>query len=162
MIDWNESRDLLWLAVILYGVGLVLGLRLASKTNKLVSSFLPLAIIITGFVAQTQGLALRGQLVKGCPLGNGMERIQFILWSLVLGYLIIRVLFRLNLLGSFAAGVASLGGALSLLILPLTSPIGKRKTTRAFSPTTGSNYTLRWPFSAMESLGSWQRSARCT
>ena len=65
---------------------------------------------------------MRGQLVKGCPLGNGMERIQFILWSLVVGYLIIRVLFRLNLLGSFAAGVASLGGALSLLFPTLDSP----------------------------------------
>ena len=134
MIDWNESRDLLWLAVILYGVGLVLGLRLASKTNKLVSSFLPLAIIITGFVAQTQGLALRGQLVKGCPLGNGMERIQFILWSLVLGYLIIRVLFRLNLLGSFAAGVASLGGALSLLIPSLGVPYWEKKRLRGPFP----------------------------
>ena len=30
-------------------------------------------------------------------------------------------------------------------------------TTQAFSPTTGSNYTLRWPFSAMESLGSGNR-----
>ena len=44
-----------------------------------------------------------------------MERIQFILWSVVVGYLIIRVLFRLNLLGSFAAGLACLGGAASLL-----------------------------------------------
>ena len=120
-MDWNESRDLLWLASILYGVGLISGLRLVSKSNKLVSSILPLAIIIAGFVAQTQGLALRGQLVKGCPLGNGMERIQFIAWSLVLGYLIIRVLFRLNLLGSFAAGVASIGGAISLLIPSLDS-----------------------------------------
>ena len=121
-MDWNESRDLLWLAAILYGIGLVSGLRLVSKTNKLVSSLVPLAIIIAGFVAQTQGLAMRGQLVKGCPLGNGMERIQFILWSLVVGYLIIRLLFRLNLLGSFAAGVASLGGALSLLFPTLDSP----------------------------------------
>lgn len=120
-MDWNESRDLLWLASILYGIGLILGLRLVSKSNKLVSSILPLAIIIAGFVAQTQGLALRGQLVKGCPLGNGMERIQFIAWSLVVGYLIIRVLFRLNLLGSFAAGVASIGGALSLSIPSLDS-----------------------------------------
>ncbi len=120
-MDWNESRDLLWLAAILYGIGLVSGLRLVSKNNKLVSSLVPLAIIIAGFVAQTQGLAMRGQLVKGCPLGNGMERIQFILWSLVVGYLIIRLLFRLNLLGSFAAGVASLGGALSLLIPSLDS-----------------------------------------
>ena len=115
-MDFEESRDLFWMATILYGIGLVSGLALVSKSSKLVSSTAPLLIIIAGFVAQTQGLALRGQLVKGCPLGNGMERIQFILWSLVLGYLIIRVLFRLNLLGSFAAGVASLGGAVSLLI----------------------------------------------
>ena len=120
-MDWNESRDLLWMAAILYGIGLVSGLSLVSKSNKLVSSLVPLAIIIAGFVAQTQGLAIRGQLVKGCPLGNGMDYIQFILWSLVVGYLIIRVLFRLNLLGSFAAGVASLGGAVSLLIPSLDS-----------------------------------------
>ena len=70
---------------------------------------------------------MRGQLVKGCPLGNGMERIQFILWSLVVGYLIIRVLFRLNLLGSFAAGVACLGGALSLLFPTLDSPYWEKE-----------------------------------
>jgi ABC-type uncharacterized transport system permease subunit len=114
-MDWNESRDLFWMATILYGIGLVSGLALVSKSSKFISSTVPLLIIIAGFVAQTQGLALRGQLVKGCPLGNGMERIQFILWSLVLGYLIIRVLFRLNLLGSFSAGLASLGGMASLL-----------------------------------------------
>jgi len=120
-MNFEESRDLFWMATILYGIGLISGLALVSKSSKLVSSNAPLLIIIAGFVAQTQGLALRGQLVKGCPLGNGMERIQFILWSLVLGYLIIRVLFRLNLLGSFAAGVASLGGAVSLLIPSLDS-----------------------------------------
>ena len=120
-MNFEESRDLFWMATILYGIGLISGLALVSKSSKLVSSTAPLLIIIAGFAAQTQGLALRGQLVKGCPLGNGMERIQFILWSLVLGYLIIRVLFRLNLLGSFAAGVASLGGAVSLLIPSLDS-----------------------------------------
>ena len=120
-MNFEESRDLFWMATILYGIGLISGLALVSKASKLVSSTAPLLIIIAGFVAQTQGLALRGQLVKGCPLGNGMERLQFILWSLVLGYLIIRVLFRLNLLGSFAAGVASLGGAVSLLIPSLDS-----------------------------------------
>jgi ABC-type uncharacterized transport system permease subunit len=44
-----------------------------------------------------------------------MERIQFILWSVVTGYLIMRILFRLNLLGSFAAGLAGIGGVISLL-----------------------------------------------
>ena len=83
MIDWNESRDLLWLAVILYGIGLVLGLRLVSKNNKLVSSFLPLAIIITGFVAQTQGLAMGGnwsKVARWATAWNGFNSF-FGLWS---------------------------------------------------------------------------------
>ena len=121
-MDLEESRDLFWLATILYGIGLISGLALVSKSSKLVSSVAPLLIIIAGFLAQTQALALRGQLVKGCPLGNGMERIQFILWSLVLGYLIIRVLFRLNLLGSFSAGLASFGGIASLIFPSFDTP----------------------------------------
>ncbi|MFP6854953.1 MAG: cytochrome c biogenesis protein CcsA [Opitutales bacterium] len=120
-MDLSETRDLFWLAAALYGAGLVSGLTLAAKENKLVSSLAPLALVVAGFIAQTQGLAVRGQLVKGCPLGNGMEMIQFILWSVVVGYLIIRVLFRLNLLGSFAAGLASVGGVISLVIPSLDS-----------------------------------------
>jgi ABC-type uncharacterized transport system permease subunit len=114
-MDLNEARDLLWLAAILYGAALVTGFAFASRVERVLSKWVPFVLILAGFIAQTQALGARGELVKGCPLGNGMERIQFILWSVVLGYLIIRVLFRLNLLGSFAAGLASLGGALSLL-----------------------------------------------
>ncbi len=114
-MDLSEARDLLWLAAILYGVALVTGFALAARAERIRSKWIPFLLIVAGFIAQTQALAVRGELVKGCPLGNGMERIQFILWSVVLGYLIIRVLFRLNLLGSFAAGLASLGGAISLL-----------------------------------------------
>ena len=121
-MDFSEARDTLWLATLLYGAGVVAGISLASRGNKLVSRLLPLFLILGGFIAQTQGLAIRGQLVKGCPLGNGMERIQFMLWSVVLGYLIMRLLLRLNLLGSFCAGLASLGGILSLLSHDLDTP----------------------------------------
>jgi ABC-type uncharacterized transport system permease subunit len=114
-MDLNEARDLLWLAAILYGAALVTGFAFASRVERILSKWIPFILIVAGFIAQTQALGVRGELVKGCPLGNGMELIQFILWSVVLGYLIIRVLFRLNLLGSFAAGLASLGGAFSLL-----------------------------------------------
>jgi len=118
-MDLNEARDLLWLAAILYGVALATGFALASRVGKTLSKWLPFLLIVVGFIAQTQGLGIRGKEVGGCPLGNGLELIQFILWSVVFGYLIIRVLFRLNLLGSFAAGFASIGGALSLLIKSL-------------------------------------------
>lgn len=113
-MDLNEARDLLWLAAILYGAALVAGLALASRVEDILSKWLPFLLIVAGFIAQTQALSVRGAMVKGCPLGNGMELIQFILWSVVLGYLIIRLLFRLNLLGSFAAGLASIGGMFSL------------------------------------------------
>tara|TARA_Y100000589_G_C27095727_1_gene605836 strand:+ start:148 stop:1014 length:867 start_codon:yes stop_codon:yes gene_type:complete len=126
-MDLEQSRDFFWLATILYGIALVSGFALVSKSSKLVSSTAPLIFVITGFLTQTQALALRGQLVKGCPLGNGMERIQFILWSLVLGYLIIRVLFRLNLLGSFSAGLASFGGIASLIFPSFDTPYWERE-----------------------------------
>lgn len=114
-MDFNDARTLLWLASGLYGGALATGFGLASRGARAVSSMAPLVLILLGFVVQTRGLYLRGLDVHGCPLGNNMERIQFILWSVVLGYLIVRLLFRLNLLGSFSAGLASLGGATSLL-----------------------------------------------
>ena len=121
-MDLNDARTLLWLASGLYGGALATGFGLASRGGRAVSSMAPLVLILLGFVAQTRGLYLRGLDVHGCPLGNNMERIQFILWSVVLGYLIVRLLFRLNLLGSFSAGLASLVGAASLLSSGLDTP----------------------------------------
>ena len=120
-MDLLDVHEWLWFAAILYGGALATGLALASRGQSLAPSLIPFALIMGGFVIQTRALYLRGLEVHGCPLGNGMERIQFILWSVVLGYLIMRVLFRLNLLGSFAAGLASLGGAASLLAPSLDS-----------------------------------------
>ncbi|MBC8347551.1 MAG: cytochrome c biogenesis protein CcsA [Verrucomicrobia bacterium] len=113
-MDLNDARTLLWLASALYGAALIAGLSLASKERRL-PSMVPFVLILFAFAGHTRGLYFRGLDVHGCPLGNGMERIQFILWSVVTGYLIMRILFRLNLLGSFAAGLAGIGGALSLL-----------------------------------------------
>ncbi len=114
-MNFEEARDLLWLSVILYGSALATGFALASRVGK-IANFIPFILILCGFIAQTQGLGIRGRVVGGCPLGNGLELIQFILWSVVFGYIIIRVLFRLNLLGLFAAGFATIGGTISLLL----------------------------------------------
>ena len=64
----------------------------------------------------TRALYIRGLEVHGCPLGNALERTQFILWSLILAFLILRLIWRLDLLGSFCAGLAFGAGWLSLLI----------------------------------------------
>ena len=83
----------------------------------------PLVFIVFGFFVQTRALYLRGLEVHGCPLGNTLERVQFILWSLILTYLILRVLWRLNLL-HFVPGYLQLQGYLVLAFPVLISPIG--------------------------------------
>jgi len=74
----------------------------------------PFILILAGIFLQTRALYFRGLEVHGCPLGNGMERAQFIIWSLIVAFLLLRLLCRINLLGTFCAGVSLLLGTLSL------------------------------------------------
>ena len=115
-MNFDEARDLLWIVVGLYGLAFFFGFLKTFKVNWSPLKEAPLACIILGFALHTRALYLRGLEVHGCPLGNGMERIQFILWSLILAFLILRLIWRLDLLGSFCAGLAFIGGSLSLVI----------------------------------------------
>ncbi len=121
-MNLNDARELLWIAVCLYGASFLLGL--VKTRGALPAGFgeSPLALIILGFFLQTRGLFLRGLEVHGCPLGNGMERAQFIIWSLILAFLIIRLIWKLNLLGTFCAGVSVILGCSSLMIRNWDTP----------------------------------------
>lgn len=120
-MNLDETRDLLWLACGFYGLAFLLGLLKTFKINWSVFREVPLAAISMGFLIHTRALYLRGLDVNGCPLGNTLERIQFILWSLILAFLILRLLWRLDLLGSFCAGLSFLAGGISLLFQNLDS-----------------------------------------
>lgn len=113
-MNLNDTRELLWLTGGLYGTALLFGLF---KTFKVTSAFreVPLILISLGFVIHTRALYLRGLDVHGCPLGNTLERAQFILWSLILAFLILRFIWRLDLLGSFCAGLSFCIGWITLL-----------------------------------------------
>ena len=113
-MDFTEARTWLWTATLLYGVAFLGGALLARKGAGY-PSFLLLIFVGLGFFLQTRGLYFRGLETHACPLGNGMERIQFIAWSFVLTYLIIRLVFKLQLLGLFTAGLALLLSIVSLL-----------------------------------------------
>jgi HemX protein len=120
-MNFNEARDLLWIAGGLYGLAFLVGFLKTFRINWAPLQEGPLAAIILGFIIHTKALYLRGLEVHGCPLGNGLERIQFILWSLILAFLIIRIIWKLDLLGSFCAGLAFGAGWLSLA-LPKSDP----------------------------------------
>ena len=112
--DFTDARTWLWAAAFIYGIVCLGGFLLARKGSGY-PSFLLLIFIGLGFFLQTRGLYFRGLETHACPLGNGMERIQFIAWSFVLTYLIIRLVFKLQLLGLFTAGLALALSLASLL-----------------------------------------------
>jgi ABC-type uncharacterized transport system permease subunit len=112
----TDARDLLWLAGGLYGLAFAIGFLKTFKINWAPLHEAPLACISLGFIFHTRALYIRGLEVHGCPLGNALERTQFILWSLILAFLILRLIWRLDLLGSFCAGLAFGAGWISLLI----------------------------------------------
>ena len=110
----TDARAWLWAATVLYAVALIGGTYQARKGGRY-PAFLLLVLVGIGFVLQTRGLYIRGLDTHSCPLGNGMERIQFIAWSFVLTYLLIRLVFQLQLLGLFTSGLAVALNLASLL-----------------------------------------------
>ena len=113
-MNFHDVRDFLWLSTVCYGASFLLGI--IKTRHRFPNGFQesPFILILLGFVLQTRALYLRGLEVHGCPLGNGLERTQFILWSLILAFLLLRLLWKLNLLGTFCAGISLLLGSLSL------------------------------------------------
>ena len=111
----HETRDLLWIAASCYAFAVLFGFASTHFTKSSLCKQGTLFTIILGFLFQTRGLYLRGLEISGCPLGNNLERVQFITWSLILTFLILRILWKLNLLGSLCSGMAAIFGILSLV-----------------------------------------------
>jgi ABC-type uncharacterized transport system permease subunit len=110
----ETDRNYLLIATVLYGLGFLYGFVTILKGKKY-QGLLLLGFVIGGFFTQTMGLNLRGAKVGSCPLGNLFEVIQFISWSLIMTFILIRYVFKLNLLGLFTTGLASILGFLSFV-----------------------------------------------
>ena len=102
-----EPRFLIGIATLFYGVAFLFGL-IGLLRSRRYSHGVMYAFILSGFVIQTLGLYQRGIEVRGIPLSNPFEWVQFITWSVVFLYSLIGPPFRLNLLGFFTAGIAIL------------------------------------------------------
>lgn len=109
------DRSWLWIAAACYLAGLVSG-TVAILRGQRQSGYAINAFILAGYVFQLIGLGLRGQAVKGCPLGNSFELFQFTAWSAITLYLVVGVTFRSSMLGYFTS---SLAAALTLVSLSI-------------------------------------------
>jgi HemX protein len=110
------DRTWLWLAAVCYLIGVLLGtlsLLRERKHSRAVMYF----IVAAGYALQTGGLYLRGMQVKGCPLGNTFELLQFTAWSAATLYLVVGPTFRISLLG-YATALLSAGLSLAALLVP--------------------------------------------
>ena len=111
------DRAWLWLASACYLIGFLLGTA-ALLRDRRQSRLVIYAIIGGGFILQTLGLYLRGQAVKGCPIGNTFEIFQFTGWSAISLYLVVGATFRLSLLGYFTSCLSAV-----LTLLSLANPV---------------------------------------
>jgi ABC-type uncharacterized transport system permease subunit len=115
MLAGLTDRSWLWIAAACYLAGLVSGtvsiLRGQRQSGPAINAF-----IVAGYVLQLVGLGLRGQAVRGCPLGNSFELFQFTAWSAITLYFVIGVTFRSSMLGYFTS---SLAAALTLVSLSI-------------------------------------------
>jgi len=110
-----DERTFIGLGILLYCGAFAYGLITLFRKRKH-RKLLMLALVAGGFVLQTLGLYMRGMDLGRCPLGNPFEKVQFIVWSAILLYLVIGPAFRMSLLGFFSSGLAAVLGAASLFI----------------------------------------------
>jgi ABC-type uncharacterized transport system permease subunit len=114
MPDLND-RTWLWFAAALYLAGFLLG-TIAVLQERRHSRAAMYFLISVGFTIQTFGLYLRGLAVKGCPIGNTFELLQFTAWSATALYLVVGPTFRVSLLGYFTSCLAATMTVISLMV----------------------------------------------
>ncbi len=110
-----DERTFIGVSILLYCGAFAYGLMTLIRKRKH-RKWLMLALVSCGFILQTLGLYMRGMDLGRCPLGNPFEKVQFIVWSAILLYLVIGPAFRMSLLGFFSSGLAAVLGAASLII----------------------------------------------
>jgi ABC-type transport system involved in cytochrome c biogenesis permease subunit len=110
------DRTWLWLAAACYLAGAALGTLSLIRERKHSRAVMYLTLA-AGYAFQTFGLYLRGMAVKGCPLGNTFELLQFTAWSAASLYLVVGPAFRLSLLG-YGTALLSAGLSLGGLLVP--------------------------------------------
>ena len=109
------------IAAATYGGAFLFGL-ISLLMRRAYSRTVMFVLLCSGFLIQTVALNLRGTEIKACPLGNPFEITQFLAWSLVLLFLLIGPAFRLRLLGSFTAGLATILAAGSFALSSWDAP----------------------------------------
>lgn len=114
---FTHEYTLFWTSALLY----VLSAGFALPSLKDGSSRprpLYLTMLAGGFLYQSIALYMRGNELQAFPLSNPFESLQSIVWGIVGIGLVMRQIYRLNLINAFSAIVAA-----ALTLLSLVNPV---------------------------------------
>lgn len=112
--DLYTDRSLFWIGSVLYTMAFLFALvSIKSDSRHLRPVFMTL--LVGGFIFQSLGLYYRGVEEKAFPLANPFEILQVMAWCAIGMNLVLRQLFRLNMLNFFSAGLATALCVLSLM-----------------------------------------------
>ena len=119
----GSSADILWIGLgnLLYTLGFVTAILYLIRA-KHHPQWLLYMIIAGGYAIHSYGLYLRGMEVRGCPIGNTFEIVQFVIWSLTFCFLVLGPAFRLSLFGFFTAGLAAILSVLAFIFRGWDTP----------------------------------------
>jgi len=85
------------------------------RRKQYLSRRISLPLLAVGFLSITAFLVLRGKSMHACPIGNPYEIVSLIVWSSLFFFILISLLFRVNYMGFFTAGLS----AVTLLVINL-------------------------------------------
>ncbi len=114
--DIYSDRALFWIGSVLYTMAFFFALVSLSSEKRLLRSIF-MTLLMGGFIFQSLGLYFRGIEEHAFPLTNPFEILQVMAWCAVGINLVLRQVFKLNLLNVFSAGLSML-----LCVLSLTNP----------------------------------------
>ena len=115
IIDNFNEKTFFILAIIACFSGFTTALIQLRRRKSYSQSIIYISLFIS-FIFQSIGLNMRAQAVSGCPLGNIFEIIQFILWSLILLFILIRPIIKIKVLGIFTTLSTCIFSTLSLCV----------------------------------------------
>ena len=110
-----SEKFLFLAAALVFSIGFLYNyFQLKSKDSY--SHTLTYLFLLFGFVLQSIALYMRALVIHACPLGNTFEILQFIIWSLVLLFLLIRPVIKIKALGLFIIFIVAIASTISLSI----------------------------------------------
>ncbi len=112
-MDWSD-KAYFCIAITVYGIGMLYSFFLWRKGFRR-DDWVIYSLLGCGLVFHTIAMAQRGFTFNQCPINNLYEATAFIMWTIVVGFLVVGFWARLRFLGAFASPLLFVLGVCALI-----------------------------------------------